>query len=374
MGNSWRLGSIAGIRIQMHWTFLLIIGWIAFTGVLAGLTALSIAMNVAFVLVLFSCVLLHELGHALAARSFGIPTRDITLLPIGGLARLERMPKKPIQELVVAVAGPLVNIVIAGILLAILLPTVGLNGLAAVPMRSGGFLQQLLVVNVMLVAFNMLPAFPLDGGRVCRALLAMLFRYATATRIAASVGQFCAIGFGLLGLANPFMLVIAAFIFFGAAAEARQATVEEEFGGFRVRDGMVRAFRAVPVDLRVGDWAEELLDGTQRDYPVMDKEILVGMLRQDALLEALSRDSDVLAGDIMERNASSVEQSDGLTSALQKITPNSGATLPVTSCGLLVGLLDPQQMFDLAKVRASVHRPRIHRSTSFAAQHATSVS
>jgi CBS domain-containing protein len=261
------------------------------------------------------------------------------------------MPKRPIQELIVALAGPAVNIVIAGLLLAILLPTVGVSGLAAVPLRSGGFLQQLLIVNITLVAFNMLPAFPLDGGRVFRALLAMVFGHPKATRIAAAAGQFCAIGFGLLGLANPFMLVIAAFIFFSAAAEARQATFEEQFGGYRVRDGMVRAFRAVPANVRVRDWAEELLDGTQRDYPVIDNEMFVGMLRQDVMLEAVTKDSGILVADIMDRNVQSVDALEPLVSAIEKAAPSRGGTLPVTKDGLLVGLLDVQQMFDLAKAR-----------------------
>lgn len=373
MGRSLQIGSVAGIRLQVHWTFGLIIGWVILTSLFSGMSWLGTAVNVAFVLVLFGCILLHELGHALAARMYGIATRDITLLPIGGVARLARMPRKPIQELVVALAGPAVNIMIAGLLLAILLPTVGARGLAAVPLRSGGFLQQLLVVNVTLVLFNMLPALPLDGGRVFRALLAMAFGYATATRIAAAVGQLCAIGFGLLGLVNPFMLVIAAFIFLSAAAEARQVIAEEQFGEFRVRDGMVRTFRAVPVNLRVTDWAEELLDGTQSDYPVIDNEVFVGMLRRDSLLEALSHGSDCSVGDIMDRGTPSVEESDGLISALQKVAPTSGSTLPVTCRGRLVGLLDPQQMLDLAKARAAIHSTAIVTPKALSTPHATSL-
>ena len=360
MAKSLQLGSIAGIRVQVHWTFLLIIGWVILTSVLSGMSPLGTAMNVAFILVLFGCVLLHELGHALAARLFGIPTRDITLLPIGGVARLERMPRKPYQELVVALAGPAVNVVIAAGLLAILLPTVGPGGLAAVPLRSGGFLQQLLIVNVMLVAFNMLPAFPLDGGRVFRALLAMVFSYATATRVAAVVGQICAIGFGLLGLANPFMLIIAAFIFFSAGTEAQQVAIRERFGGFRVRDGMLRSFRAVAANASIQDLADELLSGTQRDYPVVNEGVLVGMLRRSDLLEALQREDDQLVADVMDRDVRPVEESDGLMSALERAAPRSGSTVPVTDAGALTGLLDLQQVFDVARARA-----RLRKATSY---------
>ena len=270
MGRSLQLGSIAGIRLQVHWTFLLIVAWVALASIFAGLSWLGALFNIGFILVLFGCVLLHELGHALAARMFGIPTRDITLLPIGGVARLERMPRKPVQELMVAVAGPAVNVVIAGLLLAVLLPTVGVQGLAAVPLRSGGFLQQLLVINLMLVAFNMLPAFPLDGGRVFRAMLAMVFSYSTATRTAATVGQVCAVGLALLGLANPFLLIIAAFIFFNAAAEVRQVAVREQFCGYQVRDGMLRRFQVIPADASIHEIGPHLLDRHQRDFPVVD--------------------------------------------------------------------------------------------------------
>ena len=242
-GKIIQLGTIAGIRIQVHWTFLLIVAWVALTSFFSGMNWLGAILNVGFILVLFGCVLLHELGHALAARMFGIPTRDITLLPIGGLARLERMPRKPVEEMVVALAGPAVNVVIAGLLLAVLLPTVGLQSLAAVPLGSGGFLQQLLVINVMLVAFNMLPAFPLDGGRVFRACWPRCSTIRPRREWPPQSGRFARSGSASWGLANPFLLIIAAFIFFGAAAEARQVAVREQYGGYQVRDGMLRRFR-----------------------------------------------------------------------------------------------------------------------------------
>lgn len=354
MGKSFQLGSISGIRLQVHWTFLLIVGWVVLTSVLAEMSPLATAMNVAFILVLFGCVLLHELGHALAAKLFGIPTRDITLLPIGGVARLERMPRKPYQELVVALAGPAVNVVIAAALLAILLPTVGPAGLAAVPLRSGGFLQQLLIVNVMLVAFNMLPAFPLDGGRVFRALLAMVFSYSTATRIAALVGQTCAIGFGLLGLANPLMFIIAAFIFFSAGTEAQQVAIREQFDGFRVRDGMLSSFHAVKATASIRELAEKLLSGTQRDFPVVRDGLFVGMLRRSDLLAALQSEEELVAADVMDRDVRPVEESDPLIAALERAASGAGETVPVMNAGALTGLVDPQQGLQLAKARASL--------------------
>ncbi len=169
-----------------------------------------------FVLAIFGCVLLHELGHALAARQFGIATRDITLLPIGGLAMLQRMPRNPFQELWIAIAGPLVNVVIA---------IVVFTGLALSPVPTSGgigrFLWQLGAANVVLVLFNLIPAFPMDGGRVLRSVLAMFMDYVSATRIATVIGQFSAVGLGLLGLAsgNFMLLLIAGFVFLAARAE-----------------------------------------------------------------------------------------------------------------------------------------------------------
>lgn len=354
MGRSLKVGSVAGIRIQVHWTFALIIAWVLLASVASGGSFLAAVSSVGFVLVLFGCVVLHELGHAMAARYFGIATRDITLLPIGGVARLERMPRKPTQELVVALAGPAVNVVIAAILLAILLPTVGLNGLAAVPMQSGGFLQQLLVVNVILVVFNMLPAFPLDGGRVLRALLAMVLGFGRATRVAAGIGQVCAVGLGFLGLMNPFLFFIAVFIFFGATAEARQVAFSDRFAGYQVRDGMIRTFRAVPADASIRDLAEQLLDGPQRDYPVVRGGELVGMLGRDQLLTSLERGEQVRVSEVMEQNFETVDESDQLVSVFEKAPSVGGQSLPVTDQGALTGLLDLRQALELIKARNSL--------------------
>jgi Zn-dependent protease len=298
MGRTLKLGSIAGIRLQIHWTFSLIIVWVLATSLLAGKDWLAAIASVAFVLILFGCVILHELGHALAARWYGIPTRDITLLPIGGVARLERMPRKPSQELVVALAGPAVNVVIAAALFATLAP-VGAWGLA-LPGGSGTFLQQLMFVNVALVVFNLLPAFPLDGGRVLRALLAMFLNYSRATRVAATVGQVCAVGLGFLGLFNPMLLFIGLFIFFGAAAEAQQVGMQQRLDGFRVRDGMLRQFRVVPVNAAVSDCALDMLESRQQDFPVTQDGNFVGMVQMDAVLSVLQDGTATTIGEIMQ--------------------------------------------------------------------------
>ncbi|MBS1873964.1 MAG: site-2 protease family protein [Acidobacteria bacterium] len=228
---SWKIAKLAGIDVYVHATFLLLLGWVAVAHRSSGRAALE---GVAFTLAIFACVLLHELGHALAARRFGIPTRDITLLPIGGVARLARMPKEPARELVVALAGPAVNVVISVGLFAWLAATGGWAPLAQLGVAGGPFLERLAIANAGLALFNLIPAFPMDGGRILRALVALRTDYARATRIASRIGQGMAILFGIAGLfGNPMLLFIALFIWMGAASENRAAQFEAAARGMR---------------------------------------------------------------------------------------------------------------------------------------------
>jgi Zn-dependent protease len=224
-------------------------------------------------------VLLHEYGHALAARKYGIATRDITLLPIGGLARLERMPDKPSQELVVALAGPLVNVIIAAGLFLGLTLTGTWQPLASLTTTSGNLLERLLAVNVFLVLFNLLPAFPMDGGRVLRSLLALQLDYARATRIAARIGQGMAFVFGFIGLfTNPMLLLIALFVWVGAAQEAAAAEMKASFTGVTVREAMLTDFKVLAPENTLGDATRLILAGSQQDFPVLSNGQFGGML------------------------------------------------------------------------------------------------
>ena len=230
---SWRIGRIAGIDVYVHSTFLLLLAWVAISHYLEHQRLADAAYGLFFIITLFGIVVLHELGHALTARQFGIRTRDITLLPIGGLARLERMPEDPRQELLVALAGPAVNVVLAGVLFAILAFTSGLAALNNVKLVGGSFLANLVAVNVALAVFNLLPAFPMDGGRVLRAFLAMRMDYVRATQVAANIGQALALMLGFIGLSsnNPFLVFIALFVWMGAAQEA--SMVQMKVGSWR---------------------------------------------------------------------------------------------------------------------------------------------
>jgi Zn-dependent protease len=227
MMKSWKIGHLAGIGIHVHWTFFLLPALAAFQVVSGGGTWAAAVDAVVFLLAVFGCVVLHELGHALMARRFRIATHDITLLPIGGVARLERMPKNPWQELAIAAAGPAVNVAIAVSLAAGLAVSSLVWQMPATATLAGSWFVNLIWVNVALVVFNLLPAFPMDGGRVLRSLLAMRLPYLNATRIAATVGQVLAVGLGLLGLLfNPLLLLVALFVFVAARGEAQLAERE----------------------------------------------------------------------------------------------------------------------------------------------------
>ncbi len=214
---SWTIGRIAGIDVSVHVTFLILLVFVS---------------QPLFLLAIFGCVLLHELGHALAARSFGIGTRGILLLPIGGVAQLERIPRDPWQELVITIAGPAVNFVLAGIFALLVLITGGLEGLGGLSLVGGNALESLLVVNLTLGIFNLIPAFPMDGGRILRALLAWRMDYVDATLIASAVGRVIAVILGLIGLFSPYfsltLVLLAVFVYFAARAEATMALRERQ--------------------------------------------------------------------------------------------------------------------------------------------------
>ena len=360
MNWSWRIGRVAGIDIFMHWTFLLLLAWIGGSYLFAGEGWPAAVQGVLFVLAVFGCVVLHEFGHALTARRFGIPTRDVTLYPIGGVARLERMPEKPSQELLVALAGPAVNVVIAGVLLAGLLIFEGPRVLFRGP-SVDHFFANLMLVNVILVVFNLLPAFPMDGGRVLRALLAMNFSYVRATRYAARVGQFMALAFAAAGLLLPngFMLLfIAAFVFLGAEAEARSVQTRSLMQGVRVRDAMMTRFRTLSPNDPLQLAANELLAGAQQDFPVVDSSGLHGILQRRDLVEGLkTHGPDALVASSMTPLHEAVAEIDPLDAAIDLMRDQHCSSMPVLRDGHVVGVLTLENVGELMMLQAAGPRP-----------------
>lgn len=319
MAWSISLGKIAGTEVRIHLTFFLLLAWF---GIAAGARGGQPAAvdAVLFILAVFACVLAHEYGHVLMARRFGIGTRDITLLPIGGVASIERMPEKPSQELLIALAGPAVNVAIAAILFLFFGASLTQERLArAVETENIDFTTRLAVINIFLVLFNMIPAFPMDGGRVLRAVLSMRLNRATATRIAARIGQAMAFGLGFLGLfGNPLLIFIALFVFLAASHESYAVELGEATKQAAMGHATITEFARLDTTATVGEAVEALLATTQHEFPVTDGALrLRGVLTRDGIIAALSAtgpQTPVL--DVMEREVPTVNRRAPLSEAV----------------------------------------------------------
>lgn len=352
---SWKIGRVAGIDVFMHATFVLLLAWIGASALLRGQGWSAALVTVLFVVALFSTVVLHEFGHALTARRFGIQTRDITLLPIGGVARLERMPENPRHELLVALAGPAVNVAIAAILFAGLYAMFGAIPPPSTIIDSDSFVTNLAWVNVTLAVFNLIPAFPMDGGRALRAMLALKTSYVRATRAAARLGQALALLFGIVGLfANPILVFIALFVWMGASAEATSVELKASLEGLPVSSAMVTSFSLVSPHQPISDAIELAVSGFQQDFPVLDQGRLVGVLTHANLLEAVSRHGGgVPVGGVMEQEFKTAEPSEMLWDVLARLEECKCRTLPVTTHGQLVGLITMHNIGEIVAARGA---------------------
>ena len=357
---SWKIGTFAGIDVFMHATFLLIIGWVGFSYWQQTQTLIGTLEGVLFTLILFGCVVLHEFGHALTARRYGIKTRDITLYPIGGVARLERMPDNPIQELWVALAGPAVNVVIAVLLFGWLIISGTLTSISSLGLTNGPFIERLMLVNISLVLFNLIPAFPMDGGRVLRAVLALRLEYTRATQIAATIGQGMAILFGFLGLfTNPSLLFIAFFVWIGAAQEASMVQMKTALGGIPVGRAMLTDFQSLSPREPLGRAVELILSGSQTDFPVVEGNAVVGVLTRSDLLAGISRQGqDVPVAGIMQRDFQIVDANEMLETAFARLQTCGCHTMPVTHRGQLVGLLTSDNIGEFLMIQSALGQTR----------------
>lgn len=365
---SWRVGTIAGIALHIHATFLLLLVWLAIGTYRQSGSAQSVVNGLVFVIAVFATVVLHELGHALAARRYGIKTRDITLLPIGGVARLERMPREPRQELIVAIAGPAVNVVIAAILYAWLrlagdFPATLESATLDASVLEPAFRAQLLAVNLWLIAFNLIPAFPMDGGRVLRAILAMRSRdYARATETAARVGKFFALLFGVVGLfvvGNPFLVFIALFVWLGAAGEAAAAQTSATLEGVPIEALMITDVRTLGARDPIARAVDLILDGFQQDFPVLEGNVVVGMLTRGRLFKALAEGGDqTRVADVMEREFQQAAPGESAEVVLTRLRSCGCHSLPVVADGRLLGVLTMDNVGEYVMVQAALRGDR----------------
>jgi stage IV sporulation protein FB len=355
MRTSWsfRLGQVKGIDIYVHGTFLILLAWIGLSHVFNGHGAAAALQGVFFTATIFGIVVLHELGHALAAARYGIRTRDITLYPIGGVASLERIPENPRQEFVVALAGPAVNVALAALLAAVLAVAKLPGGVENVHLIGGSFLAKLMWVNVSLALFNLLPAFPMDGGRVLRAVLAFRMDRDRATEIAARVGQAMALGFGLLGMfGNPMLLFIALFVWTGAQGEASHVRLRALLHDVSVRQAMTRESLVLDPSAPLSDVIDAIVTRGHYAFPVVRDGRVVGVVTKNSVLEALAEvgpDSPVLAA--MDERFELADPSETLEAALARLEAKGGGALVVVRDGALLGVVTPHSVGELLTMR-----------------------
>jgi Zn-dependent protease/predicted transcriptional regulator len=357
---SWTIGRIAGIKLRVHATFLILLAWLALVDYRSTGTVTGALLGISFTLALFASVLLHELGHALAGRRVGVPTRDITLLPIGGVARLEHIPDKPKQELGIALAGPAVTVLIVlvlGLVLVLAGQPIRLTQSAIARGNAGAFLAQLMWLNVTLLLFNMLPAFPMDGGRVLRSLLALHRDYLQATEIAVRVGRAFALLFGVVGLfVNPFLMLIALFIWVSAAAESSALHERSTLSGVQVKRLMVGDIRTLTPSDTLDEALRQVLTGFQHDFPVVEGEKVVGVLTRSALLAGLAKSGPgSLVGASMDASFRTADPDEPVERALARLRECQCRTLPVLSGGRLCGVLTAENVAEFVMIDAALH-------------------
>jgi len=363
---SLKVGQLAGTVVYVHVTFFVLLAWI---GVVDGLEKGSLAAAaeaVAFTATLFGCVVLHEFGHAFMARRFGIRTRDIVLFPIGGVGRLERIPDVPSQEFLIALAGPAVSVGIAGGLFIALRLQGSAPRLGDFGIGNASFVERLMFINAGLVAFNLLPAFPMDGGRVLRALLAMRLDYVRATELAARIGQGIAVVFAIVGaLVNPLLVIIALFVWVGAAGEVGLAQVKRALHGARAESAMRTAFGELAPGNTLDRAAEMAVRHAQAHFPVLQDGQVLGLLTRRDLARWLAEDgADRTVGDLMDRTFETVGMSEPLDAVFSRLQQAPDKPLLVIDHGRLVGLVGVDEIANLLRIRRAIagRRPRVMRA------------
>jgi Zn-dependent protease len=357
MGWSIRLFSVAGTAVRIHLTFFLLLAFYALLGWRLGGAPGAVDL-VAFIVLLFVCVVLHEFGHVFAARAYGIRTSDVTLLPIGGVASLERMPEKPGQEIVVALAGPAVNLVVAALLAVALGASFDFGQMAQFDDAGASLLGRVAAANVALCVFNLIPAFPMDGGRVLRALLAIRLGYTRATRVAATIGQGLAFVFALLGLlgGGPILILIAVFIFLAASGEAGYVQARDYTRGYLASHAMITSYQTLGPSSIADDAAALLLRTTQQEFPVVDGAgVMRGVLTRDALIGALQKTGGTTPVlEIMERDIPTVPENACLDNIFHRVQRSPARLVGVVGPGgRLVGYITAENLSELIMIQSS---------------------
>ncbi len=359
------VGRFGGTEVKIHITFLLFLAWIAFAAWGQGGPAAALDSSL-FIILIFACVVLHEFGHILAARRYGIQSPTVTLLPIGGVASMQRLPSDPRQELVVALAGPAVNLVI-GFALLLAMGPLHQGDLTQIENSHLSLIGRLAAANLFLFAFNLIPAYPMDGGRVLHALLAMRIGGPLATEIAAKVGQAFAIGLGFLGLfGNPLLIFIAIFVYIAAAGEAQMSAAQEALKDLSVGEAMETGFTPIPIEANLGQAVDALTSTAQHEFPVVDAfQKPIGLLtREDILTAVREHGREEPASAFMRSGVESVRPSTPVQAVFERLQDPKAAALYVTDPdGAIVGLLTRQALGEVVLIRSVRPDWRFERRT-----------
>ncbi len=355
MKGTFSLNKIAGIGIYIHWTFIILILWIIYSNAKAGLDAMQIGWSVLFILSMFVCVTLHELGHALAAKRYGIVTKDITLYPIGGVARLEKMPENPKHELVVALAGPLVNVIIMVVLLPIILnyDFEKTPDEAVLVITRGNFLPMLGILNIWLAVFNLIPAFPMDGGRVLRALLSFKTNRVRATRIAAQIGQLLAIGFVFIGFyTNPFLIFIGLFIILGAQSELEMVKTQSFLTDLKAGDAIMTHYQSIDKNQTIADSIKILLDGEAKNFLITENGYPFGVINRDHIIKGIQDfGENAPLHAITDTGLIIVDINDSLNLVFQEFQKTRSPLILVHKNNQLAGIIDAENIAELIMIK-----------------------
>lgn len=354
MGWSINIGSIAGTAVRIHVTFVLFLIWIFIASYVSG-GADAAFSGLAFLILLFACVLAHEFGHIFTARAFGVSTPDVTLLPIGGVARLARIPEAPREEFLIAIAGPLVNVAIALLLIGLAGANLSTAHLAAVESTRVSMIDRLAAVNLFIAVFNLIPAFPMDGGRILRAALAANIGFSRATEIAAMIGQWVAFLLGFIGLFyNPILIFIAIFVYLAAASEAQLVALRTMSRGMPVSAAMMTRFASLAPEAHIDEAVETLLRTSQNEFPVVDASgRLVGLLGRNDMIKALKElGPNAQVSEAMTKDIPVVGHRYHLDEAFKILQEKSAPAVGINDAeGRLVGLVTAETIGEMLMVR-----------------------
>ncbi|WP_044397513.1 site-2 protease family protein [Lacinutrix sp. Hel_I_90] len=362
MKGNLNIGRVLGIKIKIHWTFLFLLLWIALEQIRSQASDEGVLFNLAFVGIVFFCVVLHELGHASVAKRFGVQTKKITLYPIGGVASLERIPEDPKQEFLIAIAGPLVNLILA-ILLYFAIPISSYTsqsfGELLISLNTFTFQNLLLytfVANISLFVFNLIPAFPMDGGRIFRALLAMFMDRVKATRVAVVVGQFIAVLLLLIGLLyNPVLIFIALFIFISAYGENKFVKHNALLKDHMVKEAMLTAITTFTPKDTIKDVIDVLLTGSETNFVIVNNDNSVAgiLYRDDVIKHSKNRSKSI--DEVMTKTHHPILVNSNLKEAYARLVKDKKPFFAVTDKNKLVGAIDFSNISEFIMLESQLH-------------------